>query len=116
MPQMKLETSQAMENLVKVCDVDSLPAGEMMSVDLEGFPPLAVYNVDGKFQATSNICTHNVARLTDGYLDGNIIECPLHGGCFNVLTGEATHPPCYEPLKIYEVVVKNGSVFINMQS
>ncbi len=43
---------------------------------------IAIYNVEGEIYATDNICTHAFALLTDGFLDGDVIECPLHGGCF----------------------------------
>ena len=98
--------------LVKLCDAAEVATGAMVPVDVEGFPPLAVYNVAGVFYVTSNVCTHNVAMLTDGYLDGDIVECPLHGGCFNVKTGEAAHFPCVEPLQTFEAQLRDGAIFI----
>jgi len=98
--------------LVKLCEAAEVKAGEMLPVDVDGFPPLAVYNVDGTYYVTSNVCTHAVATLTDGYLDDDIVECPLHGGSFNVRTGEATHFPCVEALQTFEVEVQDGAVFI----
>lgn len=100
--------------LVKVCDVAEVKPGEMFSAEVEGLPPLAVYNVDGEFYVTSNICTHSIAILTDGYLEGDIVECPLHGGCFNVKTGEATHFPCEEPLQTFAAEVRDGAVCVNV--
>jgi ethylbenzene dioxygenase ferredoxin subunit len=99
-------------SLIKLCEAANVKPGEMLPVDVEGVPPLAVYNVDGEFYVTSNICTHSIATLTDGYLEGDIVECPLHGGCFNVKTGEATRFPCVDPLQTYEVEVREGTVFI----
>ena len=99
-------------SLIKLCEAAAVKPGEMLPVEAEGLPPLAVYNVDGTFYVTSNICTHNIAILTDGYLEGDIVECPLHGGCFNVKTGEATHFPCEEPLQTYAVEVTDGGVFV----
>ena len=83
----------------------------MLRVDQPDLPPLAVYNVDGEFYVTSNICTHNVAMLTDGYLDGDTVECPLHGGCFSVKTGAPTAFPCEKPLQVFPVIVEEGTVF-----
>lgn len=98
--------------MIKVCEAADVPPGEMIPIEVHELPPLALYNVDGEFYATSNICTHAIAILTDGYLEGDNIECPLHGGCFNVKTGEATHFPCEEPLQTYQVEVRDGDVFI----
>lgn len=99
-------------SLIKVCDVADVTPGEMIAVDAEGLPPLAVYNVDGEFYATSNICTHSIAILTDGYLEGDIIECPLHGGAFCVKTGEPKHFPCEVPIETFELEIKDGEVFV----
>lgn len=98
--------------LVKVCSVEDLPPGEMMAVESDSLPPVALYNVDGEFFATSNVCTHAVAMLTDGYLEGDEIECPMHGGMFNVRTGAPTHFPCVEALKTFAVEVRGDEVFI----
>lgn len=99
-------------NLIKVCDVTDVAPGEMLAVEHDDLPPVALYNVEGSFFATSNICTHAIAILTEGYLDGEIIECPLHGGTFNVKTGEAIEFPCEEDLKTYLVEVRGDEVFV----
>jgi naphthalene 1,2-dioxygenase ferredoxin component len=49
---------------------------------------VALYNIEGQLYATHNICTHAHAMLSDGWLDGDVIECPLHGGLFEVKTGK----------------------------
>ncbi len=98
--------------LIKVCQVDDVKPGEMLGIEDDKLPPVAIYNVDGEFYATSNICTHAIALLTEGYLDGDEVECALHGGCFNVKTGEATEFPCEEPLETFEVEVNDGAVFV----
>lgn len=97
---------------IKLCDLDAVPRGEMRPIDVDGLPPLAVYNVDGTLYVTSNLCTHNVALLTDGYLTGDIVECPLHGGCFNVRTGAATEFPCEKPLQTYAVEIRDGVAYL----
>ena len=65
--------------------------------------PLAVYEVDGAYFVTSNRCTHGRARLSGGYLEGYLIECPVHQGLFDIRTGEAKGPPCTEPLPTFPV-------------
>jgi nitrite reductase/ring-hydroxylating ferredoxin subunit len=97
---------------VKVCNAQDVPPGQMLAVENAALPPVALYNVDGEFFATSNICTHAVAMLTDGYLDGDQIECPMHGGMFSVRTGEPTHFPCVEAIATHAVEIRDGAVFI----
>lgn len=89
---------------LRLCKTDEVAPGQMLRVDAPDAPQLAVFNVDGSYYATSNVCTHNIAILTDGYFEGEIVECPLHGGCFNVKTGEPTCFPCEKPLQTYTVV------------
>lgn len=97
---------------VRVCRLDDIPPGEMRAVEDEALPPVVVFNVGGALHATSNICTHNVAMLSDGSFDGRIIECPLHGGAFDVVTGEPTAHPCEIALQRFSVRVEDGEVFV----
>jgi naphthalene 1,2-dioxygenase ferredoxin component len=69
---------------------------------------VALYKAGGEYFATSLMCTHGQASLADGYLDGHLIECPLHQGLFDIRSGEAVGPPCYEPLKTYPVRLVGG--------
>ena len=73
-----------------------------------------VYNVAGEIFATDNICTHAFAMLTDGFLDGDVIECPLHGGCFKVKTGEGMGAPISENVKTYPVRMNGETIEINV--
>lgn len=54
---------------------------------------VALYNVGGEILATDNICSHAFALLSDGWLDDGIVECPLHGGRFEVRSGKALGDP-----------------------
>lgn len=93
----------------KVASLAALAAGEMLGVEV-GDKPIAIYNVDGDIFATDNLCTHAFAMLTDGVLDGDIIECPLHGGCFKVKTGEGLGPPVPCNLKTYRTRVVGDAI------
>lgn len=95
-----------------VCRVGDVPVGGMYPVDLEGLPPIVVFNLDGEYYATSNICTHAVARLSDGFFEDGQIECPLHSGCFDVKTGEATEFPCEIPLQTFKVEVDGDNLVV----
>lgn len=96
---------------IRLCKAADVAPGQMLRVDAPETPPLAVFNVAGTFFATSNVCTHNIAMLTDGYFEGDIVECPLHGGCFNVKTGEATSFPCEKPLQTYLVAREGDELY-----
>lgn len=97
------------ENWVRILGRDDLPPGEMTGVEI-GDTEIAVYNVDGTLFATDNICTHGFASLSDGYLEGDEIECPLHGGRFNVTNGEPTLEPAECPLRTFRVRLSGDDV------
>ena len=76
---------------------------------------IAVYKTEaGEVFATHNICSHADARLCDGFLEGHEIECPFHQGRFDLRTGEATLPPCTQPIKVWPAKVEGGRVFLNL--
>jgi nitrite reductase/ring-hydroxylating ferredoxin subunit len=71
-----------------------------------------VFNVDGEFFVTDDLCTHGPGSLSEGYIDGDIVECNFHNGQFNIRTGEVVSPPCMVPVKTYPVTVIDGRVTI----
>ena len=75
---------------------------------------IALYNVAGEYFATDGICTHEYVGLSDGWVEGEVIECPLHGGCFNIKTGKALKAPTTVDLKTYPVKVEGDTVYIGI--
>lgn len=73
---------------------------------------VALWNIGGTIYATDNICTHAYASLADGFLEGDVVECPLHEACFNVRTGKALTPPAVIDLRTYVVRVDGDAVLI----
>lgn len=100
-------------NWVKVTTRSGLAPGEILAVELRG-RRIALYNLDGEFHATDNVCTHAFALMSDGYLEGDIIECPLHGGRFDVRTGKGLGPPIVCDLKTYLVRLEGDDVEVNI--
>jgi nitrite reductase/ring-hydroxylating ferredoxin subunit len=101
------------EKWVNVAARSALAEGAMLGVEV-GDLQIALYNVDGEIYATDNVCTHAFAVLTDGFLDGDIIECPLHGGCFKVKTGEGQGAPITEDIKSYPVRIVGDAIEVQV--
>ena len=78
--------------------------------------PLAVYEVSGAYFVTLDRCTHARARLSEGYLEGFLIECPLHQGLFDVRTGEVKGPPCTKPLRTFAVRREGEDLLVSLKS
>ena len=77
---------------------------------------VTMYEVAGTYFATSGQCTHGQANLSDGYLDGYLIECPLHQGLFDIRTGETKGPPCTEPLSTFPIRHDGDELFVSIAS
>lgn len=101
-----------MTDIVKLCPLADVEEEKPVRVTPEQFPPLAVFVLDGEYFVTDDTCTHSVASLCDGYQEGDEIECPFHGGAFNIKTGEAIAFPCTQPIKVYKVVIEDDYVCI----
>ncbi len=52
--------------------------------------------------------------LTDGYIEGDLVECPMHGGTFVIATGAPKGEPCSTAIATYPVKVEDGSVAIGV--
>ena len=79
-----------------------------------GDPTLAVFNVEGAFYVTDDACTHGPGSLSEGYIDGDVVECNFHNGQFDIKTGAIVAPPCMIPVKTYPAVVEGDAVFIDV--
>lgn len=100
-------------SFIKVCQRDEIPSGGMRRVMIDGRTPITIYRIGDEFFATSDYCTHGIASLSEGDLNGDVIECPFHGGSFNFRTGEPVDAPCTIPLECFKVEVQNDDVFVN---
>ncbi len=101
------------EQWLAVGPLAELGEGTMKGIEA-GDLQIAIYNVEGEIYATDNICTHAFALLTDGFLDGDVIECPLHGGCFKVKTGEGMGAPISEDIKTYPVRIVGDTIEVRI--
>lgn len=95
---------------------EELAVGKMRKVE-NGGCPLAVYNLEGRFYATSNLCTHATASLTSGEIvDGDLIACPVHDGQFHIPTGQAVAFPCTVDLRTYRVIEEDDEVYADLDA
>jgi len=94
----------------RVVDVEP---GEAIQVAV-GDHSCALFRIGDEFFATDNRCTHAAAPLADGYFEGDLIECPLHQGVFNVRTGAPVCSPALKPVRTYAVRVVAGNVEIRL--
>ena len=97
-------------NRLFLCKTSDLSPGAVMQVERpEG--ALAVYNLDGKFYATDDRCTHGLSSLSGGEIIDGEIECSMHFGSFDIVTGQPRQSPCSVALRTYPVEVRGDDVF-----
>ena len=102
-----------MARRIELCSTSDVAPGAALRVERDELT-LAVFNVDGEFFVTNDACTHGPGSLSEGYIEGDVVECNFHNGQFNIRTGEVVAPPCMVPVKAYPVVIEAGRVFIEV--
>lgn len=86
---------------------------EVVGVLVEG-QHIALYRLDGEVFATSDVCSHQFALLSDGFVEGDCIECPLHAAQFEIKTGKVICGPALTSIATYSVKVEAGQVFLDI--
>jgi nitrite reductase (NADH) small subunit len=101
-----------MAEFIRAIAVSDLAPGQCTEANVGG-TPVAIYNVDGTFYATTNTCLHRGGPLGQGMLDGTAVMCPWHAWSWDVTTGDNV---ANAELKIptYEVKVEDGQVLVKV--
>jgi nitrite reductase/ring-hydroxylating ferredoxin subunit len=111
-PQPKVVSVSEAGNWTRVAGVKQVGVGEMLGVAV-GKRKIAVFHLDdGSWHATDNVCTHAFALLTEGYLEGDAVECPLHAGRFDIRSGKGLCAPVDKDLATYRVRVEGADVLV----
>lgn len=99
---------------IRVCAVSDLSADKGYRVT-SVTPPLAVFlTVEGAVYVLDDSCTHQDAALSDGWVDGCIVECPLHMSRFDLRTGAVDAPPAELAVRVHKAEVVNGDVWVTL--
>ena len=102
-----------MPEWVRVASAGDCPPGSLRGVEVEG-ERIVLANVEGRFYALLDRCTHQDYPLSDGALDGTRLECLYHGARFDVQTGRAVQLPAIRPVKTFDVDVRSGDVYVRL--
>jgi 3-phenylpropionate/trans-cinnamate dioxygenase ferredoxin component len=110
-PQLTVTGRFSVTKFVRVARADEIRAGAKKIVDVDGLP-IVVANLDGRFYALEDVCTHDGGALGEGELWEGQIICPRHGARFDVRTGAALTLPAFEPVPTYPVQVEDGDILV----
>ncbi len=93
-----------------VCNIDEVKEGRGKRVVVDG-EEIALFNVDGKICAISNMCPHQkFQKLHEGEFKYGIVTCPMHGWAYDVRTGISVN--ANGRVKVFETEVRNGKVLV----
>ncbi|HEX8092867.1 bifunctional 3-phenylpropionate/cinnamic acid dioxygenase ferredoxin subunit [Jatrophihabitans sp.] len=99
--------------MIRVCSLAELAPGQIRR--LEHQPAIAIFHTeDGELFAVDDTCSHEEASLADGWLEGCVVECPLHAARFDLRTGEPDGPPATEPIRTHGVSIADGDIYVTV--
>ena len=106
----------------RACAVDDVPTDEALAVTVGDYDVAIakIENSDGGLEifALQDQCSHAAVSLSEGEVSddgtGGVIECWLHGSCFELRTGKPTHFPATEPVATFPVDVRDGDVYVDV--
>ena len=102
-----------MAEFITVATTDEIQPGDRVVFEIKRHW-IAVFNVDGKYYAVEDLCTHDYGTLADGYLDGYEIGCYRHGARFDIRDGSVKMGPAIRPVPFYPVRVEGNEVQIEL--
>jgi nitrite reductase/ring-hydroxylating ferredoxin subunit len=99
--------------LLRVCAIEELADGA--AIKIERTPPIAVFRVGENYYAVDDTCTHAQSSLSEGYLEGDAVECVFHGARFCLRTGKVLSPPASKPLNTYPINLEGSEIFVEIE-
>ncbi len=96
---------------MKVLDLAALPPGQAALVTVDG-EDVALFRRRDEIFAIGNQCPHQGGSLSDGFVEGDIVTCPLHGWEFDLRSGACMTVPG-ESVPRYTVTVEDDAVFLD---
>ena len=100
---------------VRACRADELEVGAVRRVETGGTPVALVRCEDG-YHAVIDVCSHEDYPLSEGEVIADMceIECLRHGSTFSLLDGEPQSLPATQPVRVFDVVVEDGDVYVEL--
>ncbi len=98
---------------VPVATTSEVGPGQRMLLNV-GDLSLAVFNIAGEYFAIADICSHDAGPVGEGEVEGQVIECPRHGGRFDLRSGKAIQLPAVEDIPAYPVRVEGDQILVGL--
>jgi 3-phenylpropionate/trans-cinnamate dioxygenase ferredoxin subunit len=76
---------------------------------------VGIFRIGEQIYALENVCPHAYALLTQGFIDGETVECPLHEAVFHIPSGKCLKEPGGRDLKTYAVRLAGEEIQIKVE-
>ena len=100
-------------SFTRACALADLEDGKPLAVTVDEVD-IAVVRDEDDVYAIRDRCSHAEIPLSEGDVDGCLIECWLHGSSFDLRTGEPTSLPAFEPVAVYPVRIEGDDVLVDV--
>ncbi|TME21385.1 MAG: Rieske 2Fe-2S domain-containing protein [Chloroflexi bacterium] len=97
------------EKFTKVLLEGRLNEGTLIKA-MAGDTPILLYKKGDTVCAISETCSHAGGPLSEGELDGNLVQCPWHASRFDICTGQVRGGPATISQVRYETRIQNGQI------
>ncbi len=101
------------DNWIYACETNELEMDDVIGLTIED-KRIAVYQIKEGYFATDGLCSHEQADMTNGYVEGDFVECPKHNARFSIITGEALRRPACDGIKTYAVKIEKGCIYLQL--
>ncbi|WP_030671607.1 bifunctional 3-phenylpropionate/cinnamic acid dioxygenase ferredoxin subunit [Streptomyces rimosus] len=99
--------------MIPVCRTEDLPEGGAVRIEIDATTPaIAVFRSEGVLYALDDRCSHQDASLSEGWVEGCQVECPLHAALFDLRTGRPSCLPARRPVRTHEVTEADGMIHV----
>ncbi len=98
---------------VKACSTQDVSEGEPLHVKLNNIE-IGIYKLNDEYFALEDVCPHAYALLTQGFIEDDTIECPLHEAIFEIRTGHFIKGPDCRHLITYQIRQEGDDLYINL--
>ncbi|MGV1034945.1 MAG: non-heme iron oxygenase ferredoxin subunit [Microbacteriaceae bacterium] len=97
----------------RVCSVAELAENQASKFVIGGVAVAVVKDSEGAVYAIGDLCTHGDISLSEGFVEGQTLECWAHGSKFDLCTGKPLNLPAFEPVPVFPVTITDGDVYVD---
>lgn len=105
-----------------VCKVSDLTTDVPFPVDVDPSTgsgqalTVAIVSHGDRLYAIEDQCSHGNVPLSEGDVEGDTIECYLHGSVFDLATGRPLNLPATEPVRVFACRIEGDDVLIDVDT